>query len=86
MIIFDNRYCQYDEEERKMTVEKFFAEVNDNNYLNFGDGQIKVFDNNYFDEDLEAPIFRPLELDERQWKSEVLIAHIFKNLIVLMIA
>lgn len=86
MIIFDNRYCQYDEEERKMTVEEFFAEVNDNNYLNFGDGQIKVFDNNYFDEDLEAPIFRPLELDERQWKSEVLIAHIFKNLIVLMIA
>ncbi len=86
MIIFDNRYCQYDEEERKMTVEEFFAEVNNNNYLNFGDGQIKVFDNNYFDEDLEAPIFRPLELDERQWKSEVLIAHIFKNLIVLMIA
>ena len=69
-----------------MTVEEFFAEVNNNNYLNFGDGQIKVFDNNYFDEDLEAPIFRPLELDERQWKSEVLIAHIFKNLIVLMIA
>lgn len=86
MIIFDNRYCQYDEEEKTMTVEEFFAEVNDNNYLNFGDGQIKVFDNNYFDEDLEAPIFRPLELDERQWKSEVLIAHIFKNLIVLMIA
>ena len=86
MIIFYNLYCQYDEEERKMTVEEFFAEVNNNNYLNFGDGQIKVFDNNYFDEDLEAPIFRPLELDERQWKSEVLIAHIFKNLIVLMIA
>ncbi len=86
MIIFDNRYYKYDEEEKTMTVEEFFAEVNDNNYLNFGDGQIKVFDNNYFDEDLEAPIFRPLELDERQWKSEVLIAHIFKNLIVLMIA
>lgn len=86
MIIFDNRYCKYDEEEKAITVEEFFAEVNDNNYLNFGDGQIKVFDNNYFDEDLEAPIFRPLELDERQWKSEVLIAHVFKNLIVLMIA
>lgn len=86
MIIFDNRHCTYDEEEKTMTVEEFFAEVNNNNYLNFGEGQIKVFDNNYFDEDLEAPIFRPLELDERQWKSEVLIAHIFKNLIVLMIA
>lgn len=86
MIIFDNRYCTYNEEEKKLTVEEFFAEVNDNNYLNFGDGQIKVFDNNYFDEDLEAPIFKPLELDERQWKSEVLIAHIFKKLIILMIA
>lgn len=86
MIIFDNRNCTRNEEERTMTVEEFFAEVNDNNYLNFGDGQIKVFDNSYFDEDLEALIFRPLELDERQWKSEVLIAHIFKNLIVLMIA
>lgn len=93
MKIFDNRSIYAGCENNKfrqnyedMTVEEFFGNVNDNDFLHLGETKIVVYDNNYFDEDMGAPIFNSLELDKRQWNSKVLIAHIFKKLVFLMIA
>lgn len=85
MKIFDNRTFET-KNKKSMSVEEFINETNDNDYCKIGDAKIKIFDNNYFDDDMEAPIFNLLELDERQWNSEILIAHIFKELVILMIA
>ncbi len=86
MKIFDNRNFESREIAEKMTVERFFDEANDNDFLHLGEKKIVVFDNTYFGEDMEAPIFNSLELDGRQWLSEVLIVHIFEKRVVLMIA
>lgn len=49
------------------------------------DVTIKVFDNDYLCDDLEAPIFYLDEIDERQRKCSALIVHIFKKFVLIMI-
>lgn len=90
MIIYDNRpdKVKVIEELKNFTVDELVGEINDNNYqeLDDNDYTIKVFDNAYFEEDMIAPLFRIIELDELQSTAQVLVMHIFEGLIVLMIA
>lgn len=90
MIIYDNRpdKVKVIEELKTFTVDELVGEINDNNYqeLDDNDYTIKVFDNAYFEEDMIAPLFRIIELDELQSTAQVLVMHIFEGLIVLMIA
>ena len=91
MIIYDNRVSvnqavKY--ELKNFTVDELVGEINNNNYqeLDDNDYTIKVFDNAYFEEDMVAPLFSLIELDEIQSTATVLVMHIFEGLIVLMIA
>lgn len=90
MTIYDNRpdKVKVIDELKAFTVDELVGEINDNNYqeLDDNDYTIKVFDNAYFEEDMVAPLFRLIELDELQSTAQVLVMHIFEGLIVLMIA
>ena len=90
MIIYDNRpdKVKVIEELKNFTVDELVGEINNNNYqeLDDNDYTIKVFDNAYFEEDMIAPLFSLIELDELQSTAQVLVMHIFEGLIVLMIA
>ena len=73
MKIFDNRIFKTKEIKNEMTVDEFFTAAWDKNFLNLRDNEYKivVFDNNYLNEELEAPIFNSLELDESQCQSKI---------------
>ncbi|MGN0807617.1 MAG: hypothetical protein ACI4MN_04120 [Candidatus Coproplasma sp.] len=90
MTIYDNRpdKVKVIGELKAFTVDELVGEINDNNYqeLDDNDYTIKVFDNAYFEEDMVAPLFRLIELDELQSTAQVLVMHIFPGLIVLVIA
>lgn len=89
MIIYDNRpdKVKVIEELKNFTVDELICEILDNKYMEVENYYgIKVFDNAYFEEDMIAPLFGILELDELQRTAQVLVMHIFEELIVLMIA